>query len=89
MNNENQNQPNKNLDDILLESEVLELLGINRGQLDRFRTQQQLPYCKLGLRSRLYLVQDIIDFIVSRRMVLNHDLDDGYHVRDSIEDDMS
>ena len=69
MNNENQTL--KNVDDILTEKELIELLGIKRRALDDLRHKKQLPFCRISKTNRIYLVKDVIDFIESRRMVLN------------------
>ena len=61
----------KNIDDILTEKELLELLGIKRSALDDLRHKKQLPFCKISNTNRIYLVKDVIEFIESRRMVLN------------------
>ena len=69
MNNENQSQ--KSVDDILTEKELLELLGIKRSALDELRYRQKFPFCKISNTNRIYLVKDVLDFIESKRMVLN------------------
>lgn len=61
----------KNMDDILTEKEVLELLGIKRSALDRFRHNDKLPFCMISRVNRIYLVQDILDFIADKRIILN------------------
>ena len=61
----------KNIDDILTEKELLELLGIKRSALDDMRHKKQLPFCKISNTNRIYLVKDVIEFIESRRIVLN------------------
>ena len=67
----NENQPLKSVDDILTEKELLELLGIKRSALDDLRYRQKFPFCKISNTNRIYLVKDVLDFIESKRMVLN------------------
>ena len=68
-----ENQLPKSVDDILTERELLELLGIKRSALDELRYRQRLPFCKISNTNRIYLVKDVLDFIESKRMVLNKD----------------
>ena len=69
MNNENQSQ--KGVDDLLTEKELLELLGIKRSALDDLRYRHRLPFCKISNTNRIYLVKDVLDFIESKRLILN------------------
>ena len=68
MNNENPKP--ENINDILTEQEVLDLLGVTKSALDEFRQKRKLPFCKLTVRNRIYLVRDVLDFISSKRMVI-------------------
>ena len=68
MDNENQL---RNVDDILTEKELLELLGIKRSALDDLRYRHRLPFCKISNTNRIYLVKDVLDFIESKRLILN------------------
>ncbi len=61
----------KGIEKILTEKELLELLGIKRSALDDLRHKKQLPFCRISNTNRIYLVKDVIEFIESRRMVLN------------------
>ncbi len=61
----------KGIEKILTEKELLELLGIKRSALDDLRHKKQLPFCKISNTNRIYLVKDVIEFIESRRIVLN------------------
>ena len=63
----------KSMEDILTEKEVLDLLQIKRAGLDRLRLEKKLPFCNLTKFNRVYLVSDILEFIASRRTVLNKD----------------
>tara|TARA_B100001971_G_C17911403_1_gene393061 strand:+ start:403 stop:609 length:207 start_codon:yes stop_codon:yes gene_type:complete len=59
------------LDTVLTEKELLELLAIKRTTLDVLRQKERLPFCKLSNVSRIYLVKDVLDFIESKRIILN------------------
>ena len=61
----------RGIEKILTEKELLELLGIKRSALDDLRHKKQLPFCKISNTNRIYLVKDVIEFIESRRIVLN------------------
>jgi predicted DNA-binding transcriptional regulator AlpA len=66
-----ENDQLKGIEKILTEKELIELLGIKRSALDDMRHKKQLPFCKISNTNRIYLVKDVIDFIESRRIVLN------------------
>lgn len=68
-----ENRPLKSVDDILTEKELLDLLGIKRSALDDLRYRHKFPFCKISNTNRIYLVKDLLDFIESKRMVLNKD----------------
>jgi DNA-binding transcriptional MerR regulator len=57
----------EDMKDILTEAEVLEILGVNKSTLTGYR-QQGLPFCRLSRTHRIYLVKDVLDFIVDKRM---------------------
>jgi hypothetical protein len=63
----------KSVDDILTEKELLELLGIKKSALDDLRYRHKLPFCKISNTNRIYLVKDVLDFIESKRVVLDKD----------------
>jgi hypothetical protein len=67
-----ENQFPKNVDDILTEKELIELLGIKKSALDDLRYRHKLPFCKVS-NTNIYLVKDVLEFIASKRMVLNKD----------------
>ena len=66
--------PLKGIEKILTEKELLELLGIKRSALDVLRHKKQLPFCRISKTNRIYLVKDVIEFIESKRMVLNKNI---------------
>jgi len=63
----------RSMNDILTEKEVLDLLQIKKAGLDRLRVKQKLPFCNLTKYNRVYLVSDILDFLVSRRIIIDRD----------------
>ena len=73
MSNENLNL--KSVDDILTEQELLNLLGIKKSALNELRYKQQLPFCKVSNTNRIYLVKDVLNFIASKRIILNRGSD--------------
>ena len=69
-----QNLNLSSIDDVLTENETLNLLGIKKSALERLRWQSKLPFCKISRVSRVYLLRDVLDFIVSTRIRMNvHD----------------
>ena len=69
----NESQQPRSVDDILTEKELIELLGIKKSALDDLRYRHLLPFCKISSTNRIYLVKDILEFIASKRIVLNKD----------------
>ena len=65
------------LEDILLESEVMEFLGVNKQNLDSLRYSEKLPFLKINTRNRMYLKSDLSEFLIKRRIVLNIAEDDA------------
>ena len=61
----------KGIERLLTEKELLEFLGIKRSALDDLRHKKKLPFCRISNTNRIYLVKDVIDFIESKRVVLN------------------
>jgi Helix-turn-helix domain len=59
------------LNEILTEQEVLDLLGIKKDFLSRLRREKQFPFCKISETQRVYLARDVVDYIKSKRMVIN------------------
>ena len=71
----NVGQQLKSVDDILTEKELIELLGIKKSALDELRYKHKMPFCKISNTNRIYLVRDVLDFIVNKRIILNKDSD--------------
>ena len=65
----------KSAADILTEKELLELLGIKKTALDDLRRSRKLPFCKISKTNRIYLVKAVLNFIASRRIILNEGSD--------------
>ena len=61
----------RSLDSILTENEVLDLFGMKKTALDSLRRNHQLPFCAVTTFNRIYFVSDILDWLKSRRKVLN------------------
>ena len=59
------------LNEILTEKELLDLLGIKKDFLSRLRREKQFPFCKISETQRVYLARDVVDYIKSKRMVIN------------------
>ena len=70
-----ENDQPRNMDDILTEKELIELLGIKKSALSEFRHKHKLPFCSISRTNRIYLVQDVLNFIESKRIVLDKDAD--------------
>ena len=47
--------------------------------INELRYKQRLPFCKVSSTNRIYLVQDVLDFISSKRIILNRDSDWTIH----------
>ena len=73
MHSENQNP--KSVDDVLTEKELIEFLGIKKSALDDLRQKHKFPFCKISNVNRVYLVRDVLDFISSRRIILDRGSD--------------
>jgi len=85
------------LNEFLTEQEVLDLLGLSKGQLDRLR-KKGFPFCGISNTLRLYLVADIVDFIKTKRRILSDDVggdatDENFSIKGAqesmLEDDES
>ena len=45
------------------EKAIMELLDVNRNQLDRLRNEKGFPCVHLGQRTRVYLADKVLDFL--------------------------
>lgn len=59
------------LNEILTEKELLDLLGIKKDFLSRLRREKQFPFCKISETQRVYLARDVVDYIKSKRMIID------------------
>lgn len=57
--------------DILTETELLALLGIKKSTLYYLRAHKRMPFCALSKTVRVYLVEDILEFMRNSRTVMN------------------
>lgn len=48
------------------ETAIMELLDVNRKQLDRLRHEKGFPCVHLGQRTRIYLADKVLDFLKQR-----------------------
>ena len=51
------------------EQNLLELLGIERRTLDNLRNAKGFPFIRLTNKSRVYLANDVLDWLESRRIM--------------------
>ena len=58
---------------VITEDELIDLFGISKANLDDLRYNYKLPFYKINKLSRVYLEQDVIDWLVPRKQVLNKD----------------
>lgn len=68
-NDQNQNQ--NPLSEILTEQELCDLLGVKKNFLSNLRLNHKLPFCKVTTTQRVYLAKDVVNFIKSKRMVMD------------------
>jgi hypothetical protein len=62
--------PKPGLDDILTEKELLDLLGIKKTALDSLRLDAELPFCQVSRYQRVYFVEDLLNWLKTRRKVI-------------------
>lgn len=58
---------------IYSEAQLCEILGLNKKQLAHYRSTKKLPFLKVSTTQRFYLGADVMDWLYSRRMVLDKD----------------
>ena len=58
----------KGLQDLITEDDLQELLGIGRQALGRLRNEEGLPFLRVNQNNRVYLVDDVMEWLVSRRV---------------------
>lgn len=57
------------------EEEVTGYLGIKKDKLDYFRQKLELPFLRVDAVTRLYLEEDLRDWILDKRVILLADTD--------------
>ena len=67
------NDQTNSLNEILTEKELLDLLGIKKDFLSRLRLEKKFPFCKVSETQRVYLALDVVDYIKSKRMIIDRD----------------
>ena len=59
---------------VLSELDVLMTLNINRRTLDTLRLEKKLPYVRLSLQSRVYLIDSLVTWLKARE--IKHEQDE-------------
>jgi len=54
--------------DFLTEKEVMEFFGISKRQMEALRYEKELPFVRVDTRHRLYFEQDLVDWMLGRRI---------------------
>ena len=62
------------LAEILTEKELTELLGVKREFVDNLRRNDKSPFCKDTKTTRFYLTKDVVEYIKSKRVVIDKDV---------------
>jgi len=70
---ENRSTPEETLQNLVPEKEVMEILGVSRGSLDRLRHKKQLPFIRVNRKSRLYLESSLMKWVRDLEIVLDRD----------------
>ena len=56
---------------IMSEEDVCKELGVTREQLDVFRQKRRLPFLAVDSVRRVYLKEDVLSWLLSKRLVLS------------------
>ncbi len=59
------------VENLITESELLELFGVSKNVLGRLRREQRLPFLQITRTKRLYLESSTMAWLKARKMVLN------------------
>ncbi len=59
------------VENLITDPDLCELFGCKTKQLARLRNEARLPFLKISRTRRLYLESDVIEWLLSRRKVLN------------------
>jgi len=55
----------------LTESELQDLFGLKKENIDYLRREQRLPFFKVSITKRLYHQRSVMKWLLDREMVLN------------------
>lgn len=69
--NRNQDTTAPGLKNFLTEQDLCELLGMSKTQIGVLRRDKGLPFIKLTDRVRLYFEQDLVEYFLEHKMILN------------------
>lgn len=61
------------LQGMLTEAEMLKLLNIKPSELTNLRLAKGLPFVKISTRSRVYLEDDVLNWLKIHRIILNRE----------------
>ena len=61
------------LEGVLTEKELLDLFGLDKLFLDYLRSEKKFPFCRVSMKTRFYLIEDVYEYIKSKRLILNKD----------------
>ena len=70
---ENRSTPEETLQNLVPEKELMEILGVSRGSLDRLRHEKQLPFIRANRKSRLYPESSLMNWVRDQEIVLDRD----------------
>ena len=59
------------LSGMVTEAEMLKLLNIKPSELTNLRLVKGLPFVKISTRSRVYIEEDVLNWLKSHRIILN------------------
>ena len=59
------------VENLITEPDLCELFGCKKEQLARLRNGSKLPFLKITRTNRLYLESDVMEWLLSRRKILN------------------
>ena len=62
---------NPKIENLITESDLCELFGVNKDALGRLRNTKKLPFLRITKNTRLYLESDIMEWLIENRTVMN------------------
>lgn len=63
-----QNEVRGMLENVMTEEQVMKEFGLSQLEITRYRREEGLPFIRLSMRKRLYLVEDLMAFFKTRRI---------------------